>query len=465
MRTAISHILYVAKHGNRNDLYLVAIACLVLVVALSIRAHIPAAVWSLLIVAIPFYNCWIIASLDKKTRFLLGGVCFSAFLTTVAVAYICGLKNPELNLSSLDDATYLRQARAIAQEWKLGHFPPLSAKGSALYYLGSLHTGYQRLLAAVFYLFGADYRWGIWLNFLASALIPTFIYWAVYLLLHQRSTREVATRAGLRGAWMAAIYPSFGYWASWLLKDVVLATIFVASLAAALDTIVRRRVLALLFLSAGLCALFLFRAYAGWALVAGLVGYGLSIIPRRLVLASFVTLLGAAVLFSYTETGGFYIRQLGYSLAELIPSNVLTLPRSLIYFCTSIPRLILSPYAWVRARVEEPMYALYPGMWWLYALVYPLALAGLYHLARLDVRPATIPLVAWAASAAILIIAYGGNAPRQRLYLDSIMIVFAACGSLGRQRWQFFGLWFVLLSVYITIHLVTLDLRLGTYGR
>lgn len=465
MKISISDILGAVTHRNRKELYSAGLACLVVLASLGVYKYFPAQAWLLLFLSVPTYAGWIFLTAEKKTRYSLAALSGVAFLLAIAVAYLCGLNNPELNPHSLDDATYLHQARAIAREWKSGHFPVLSAKGSALYYVGSLHTGYQRLLAGIFSVWEADYRLGIWLNFISVALIPTFTYWAVYLLLCRHSSLETAARGGIRGACLAAFYPSLGYWASWLLKDVVLATIFTASLAAALDCFVRKSFLAPFFLIAGLYALILFRAYAAWALVAGVIVYGLSIMPRRQVLASLIILMIAAVLASYTESGGFYFRQLGHSLGELLPSYVRTLPQSLAYFLGSIPRLMLSPYAWVKARVDQPMYEVYPGMWWLYGLVYPLAFAGLWQLGRWDVRAAIIPFVAWAASAAILIIAYGGNAPRQRLYLDTIFIVLAGCGTVASHRRLFFGLWFAFLALYITIHLTTLDLRLGPDGR
>jgi hypothetical protein len=423
----------------------------------------PAAPWLLIPAAVVLYAAVILFESPRPARVRLILACLAAVALCALVAAANGLRDPEHYALSLDDATYHRQAKAIAEAWRSGLFPQLSLKGSAPYYIGSLHTGYQRLLAGVYYVAGSDFRLGILANFFAVMLVPLFVFRAISTTVgapEQTATQTpAAERDALAGAWLAALYPGLGYWSAWLLKDVVLAMLFIAGVAAALDLLVHKRADVGLCLGALLYGLGICRAYAALSLVGGMVVYILARLPRRLSSWGLVGLLLGAVLFGYTETGGAYVRQLVYSLAELIPGEVRTPAQAFFLIVRGFPRLFLAPYAWVKAYGPNPTYGLYPGMWWLYLIVYPLAAAGLFRLGRQNVLPATVPLVAWALSAYLLLISYVGDAPRQRLYLDMVMCVFAGCGRTEPRRRLFFAAWYGCLGAYIAVHLATLKWR------
>lgn len=446
------------KSVQENRIFLVWLA--VAAAAFAIKHLVPAALWLVVPLTVLFFTFQIFYETAPTVRKRLALACLMSLVVTVAASEFAGLHNPETCPLSLDDATYLAQAKAIADAWESGFFPVLSAKGSAAYYIGSLHTGYQRLLAGLFFLFGSDFRLGIFVNYVAALLLPVFLFSGIRTLIKTHMSSVAAEKAAIRGAWLLALYPSTGYWASWLLKDVVLAMLFAASLAAILDFAQRLRPEHLLYFGTCCFAVGIFRAYAALAILAGIVSYLLAKLPRQVSVYGLLIFGFALMMLSYTDFGSAYFRQLVYSLGELLPDSIRTPKQGMIYVLTGLPRLLLSPYAWVRARVENPMYELYPGMWWLCLVVYPLAILGLIRLAQWNVQLAAIPFVAWFCSAMILILAYGGAAPRQRLYLDIIMFVFAGCGAAERppSRIPVF-VWYAVLAIYAIIHLLTLDLR------
>jgi hypothetical protein len=444
----------------RKEKHQLGFAFFLAIGSLILRPIFPAGLWLLLPTALLAYSALIIAGTPQPYRLRLLLACAAAAMVALLIAILFGIHNPETNPLSLDDATYLKQSGAIALEWRSGHYPALSAKGSAPYYIGSLHTGYERLLAGVFYLVGPDFRWGLLINLLCIALMPLFVFRACEALYPYSSCSHIGYSLAQRGAWLVALYPALGYWGSWLLKDIVLTTTFAAAVAAALDLVGRKKAFPVFVLAASLVGLSILRAYTALALIVGLGTYFMALLPRRTSLRALALVAIFVVLATYTERGGAYWRQLYHSLAELLPATVRSPAQSLTYVVGGVPRLLFAPYAWVRARVEHPMYELYPAMWWLYVVVYPLAWAGLYTLARHDVRPAIIPFTAWAANSIILILAYGGNAPRQRLNLDIVMCIFAAWGTTAtRKRW-IMGLWYALLGAYAAVHLITLDWRM-----
>jgi hypothetical protein len=98
-------------------------------------------------------------------------------------------------------------------------------------------------------------------------------------------------------------------------------------------------------------------------------------------------------------------------------------------------------------------------MWFLYLIVYPLAICGFWGAVRTNNLPCAIPLGAWCASALILVIAYGGDAPRQRLYLDMIAIGFAGLGITTSGKRLVFAAWFLGLISFAVVQLVSLQIR------
>jgi hypothetical protein len=364
---------------------------------------------------------------------------------------------------SLDDATYYVQAKAIAEAWHRHFYPVLHAKGSEPYFIGSLHTGYQRLLAAIFLLVGPNFRFGIYMNVIAVCLIPIFAYRATWILLSScgnEADTGALEKGALFAALLGAVYPAYGFWSSWLLKDVILAVLFAMSTSALLDlSRSHHRPEFYAFAAVALTSLGLFRVYAALSVMMGAIVHVLAVIPRKWTVALVLSLTLSVVITSYSDAGGLFLSQLLYSLGALLPESVKTTPDSLLYFAQGIPRLLLAPYAWVKARGPAPMYELYPAMWVLYLVGYPMCILGFRELLRRNVRPAAIPLIAWFSSALILLMAYGGDAPRQRLYMDFVVFVLAGCGIMAKRRFLTFLLCYTVIAIFAAIQLLTLHQR------
>ncbi len=457
----VKNVAYEAKRA-----WLALLISLVGIGALmAIRPLSPAGLWLLIPASLLIYSAETITESSAWAKKHLAMAALIALGVSLIVFMVSGLHNPMTFPYSLDDATYHAQAQAIAEVWRQGEFPVLSAKGSPPYYIGSLHTGYQRLLATLYYLLGADYRWGILANLVAVALIPLFVYRSTLVMTkggsnrHSAVTNQLSERNAVASAWFIALYPNLGYWSSWLLKDVILTLLFVATLGALLDVMIRRRFHVLIYCVAGWTGLATFRAYAALSLAVGVAFYLLALLPRRLAVWGGMALLIGVVLYGYSDSGNAYYSQLWYSLAQLLPESVGTPQEAVRHILVALPRLFLAPYAWVKAMSDVPIYEVYPGMWWLYLVAYPLAGAGLFRAARMNLLPAIIPLVAWAMSAYLLMLSYGGDAPRQRLYLDAVMAIFAGLG-YGCRSWRpFTAMWLWLLLAYICLHLLSVGWR------
>jgi hypothetical protein len=88
-----------------------------------------------------------------------------------------------------------------------------------------------------------------------------------------------------------------------------------------------------------------------------------------------------------------------------------------------------------------------------------MCLLGFLELLRRNVRLAAIPLIAWFSSALILLMAYGGDAPRQRLFMDFVVFVLAGCGILAKRRHLAFLLCYTIIAFFAAIQLLTLHRR------
>jgi hypothetical protein len=146
-------------------------------------------------------------------------------------------------------------------------------------------------------------------------------------------------------------------------------------------------------------------------------------------------IVAMVLVVNYTETGYNQFSRLWSSIMFLAPAPKITTAQSVGQLFGSIPRFVLSPYAWVASPEKDPLYGLYPGMWYLYLVVYPLAAAGFFWSIKSDFRIAVIPVLAFWCSAFILIMAvYAGNASRQRYYLEYIVMIFAGIGCVQPNR-------------------------------
>ena len=437
----------------RHELPLLA----VLAGGLACHPFAPAIAWLTPLVFAAGFIGWKLARLDRRAQaWILACVGISLALQGITLL-VFGYNAPV----SSDPREYMVKATAVMEAWRSGNYPALSLKGS-LPHLGSLHTGYERALASVFLATGPRPAAGIALNVACVAVLPALAFLAsLFLFCAPQGETENAwdARPARASALLAALYPGFVFWMTWLVKDTLLVAVFAACLVFLFDAMRTRSLLAWagFLLVSGF--LVIVRAYAGLSLYLGVTVYVFARMPRRAVLWGAAYALLALFVAGYTLSGTRLFGQLWASLLALIPGDMVTVPESLRAFAGGLPRSFLGPYGWVKARGDNLYYGLYPGMWFLYLLVYPLALAGLAEAVRRNHIPTTIPLVVVFTGVLIFLMTYGGEAQRQRLYLEFVYILYAGTGvsARGRRRW-FVACW-AGLFLFAAVQLISLSLR------
>ncbi len=430
-------------------------ACGALAVALALYPAAPLAAWLAPLVFCAGYCALALARLPRRDLLWVVACCVAALLLQSVVLAVWGMRDPQ---SSPDPRQFLVEARAVADSWRGGVFPELYRKGS-LPYLGTMHTGYQRVLAGLFYVGGDRVSLGIGLNAFCVALLPMLVCLATRTLLAGSGSES---RASLAAATLCAAYPAFLFWAAWLHKDILLVLVFLMAVVLLLDALHRGSPAAAagFFLVTGFCITL--RAYAGLSLLVAGCAYGVALLPRRRVLWALVYGILVLGLLVYTTRGGRMAGQLLASAGALLPDEVRTQAQALRSFAAGIPRLLLGPYGWVRAfevRGQENYYGLYPGMWFLYLLVYPLAIAGFWECLRGNRLLAVVPVTCVVIAALLFLMTYGGMAFRQRLYLEPFLLMLAGAGwGAPRLRW-IAGAWYGGLFLFAAVQLATLSVR------
>lgn len=433
---------------------------------------VPALLWLTPFIAVAVYVGGKVHDQDSADRKWLAVCALAALLIQGTVILLRQDYDPSAARPTvwLDDQTYFRNASLIASKWREGFFPELSRKGSPPY-LGTLHTGYERVLGALFYVTGPSVRIGQLANMLCAALLPVLCFLLSATLFHEgaapddgslriaegpcRSVRAPARAAAL----LCVLYPSLYYWGGMLLKDIMLATLFLAALLLLADMLRRRSLCSGVVFLLVLVWVAIFRNYAALALLSGLFIFAFAHLPRRALAWGLVYGALAIWALSYTDPGARYLEQLLNSLAAQLSPALGSYEGVLNHFGAAVPRMLLAPYAWVRAEGEHPLYALYPGMWYLYLIVYPLALAGLFQAIRHDHRLSILPVGALLASTFVLLAAYGGNAPRQRFYLEIVLMIYAGLGACSPIRRAAFALFYLLLFLFAALQLMRLFLQ------
>jgi hypothetical protein len=187
--------------------------------------------------------------------------------------------------------------------------------------------------------------------------------------------------------------------------------------------------------------LFTVRMYAAVSLAGGAMLYPAlrlgKIVVLQLASAGFLIMI---LILSYTPAGYHLAQQMSASLLALAPARENDSWTLLLKAGAGIPALFLAPYSWLKFHDSSPMYGMYPGMWYLYLVGYPLGFAGLYSALRKNVKLAIIPIAAFGlASLIFLVSAYSGNASRQRFYLEYIILIFAGYGYVNPSKWWIAG--------------------------
>jgi len=353
----------------------------------------------------------------------------------------------------IDDYTYDHYSWAIAKEWRAGNFPALWTDQ----YLGTLHTGWNRILAAIYYLFGRRPWIGILLNIIVGSLLAPLAFFTAREIFPS-SPDPPATRrytpAFLAGL-VTAIHFSFAYWSSFLMRDTFIAALFLAGLFLILCLYRRPSIWQALALAFILMGLSILRIYSVGALLAGPAAYLLFFHERK---KWFWMALGVIVVLAFCSRVFIPLRdyqnQLAYSFLNNLPDAGRTMSGSLLFCIRGIPRFFLSPYAWYVAPGPPLVnYMLYPGQWFLYLLIIPFALKGIWICMRESPPPAVFLIVPGMTSVFLFLLAYGGSVPRQRMYLEPLLIIFASWGLVRKDRGGRIPLyWYAFLVVFILAH-------------
>ena len=102
---------------------------------------------------------------------------------------------------------------------------------------------------------------------------------------------------------------------------------------------------------------------------------------------------------------------------------------------SAVPRFFLSPYSWIwSSKTVNPAYGTFPGMWYLYLVIYPLLVCGIYESFRRNAKLWLVILIPVLWNYLIFAFAFGGDVSRQRYYLECLLIPMAACGILSERR-------------------------------
>ena len=429
-----------------------------LALALAVYRFVPTAGWG-----VPALLCVIVfarglAELPRGDRRWAGACALAAAALFGGVLAVFGYHQPLVS----DPHYFMEQSTALADAWRTGWYPAISLKGSPPY-MGTLHTGYQRVLALLFLVAGPGAGMAIALNGLCIVLLPAGVMLLARELWHGVPDGDAARWPGgahRMAALIAAVYPGFLFWGTWVLKDLLLTALFVFAAWLLLRAMRRRNALdwVLFALSAVFCSTV--RAYAGLSLLLGLGAYGVALLPRRRVFMVVLYALLLALVASYGVRLGVVWRQLWFSVLNLVPDGSTSSAASLAAFVAGVPRLLLGPYAWVRAHTAagfDTYYGLYPGMWVLYLLVYPLASAGLWFAARRNHLPVVIPVVCVGVAWILLLATYGGLASRQRLYLEPFLMCLAGAGWMHCRRGRWIAAWAAGVILFAGVQLLSLS--------
>ncbi len=392
---------------------------------------------------------------DKKSLKFLGLSVLGTLIIATIILLIFGYIAPDANSKYSDDAMYYRESAFLSEVWRDFDFPDITRKGS-LPYLGTLHTGYHRILALFMLVFGQHYFVGILLNLCVLPLIVLSVWCAMRLLTQDLTFADgySSSRLATVAVVLAVLHPSLYSWIRCVLKDSCTLCVFLITLSLILYALKTRRLLPVVSSLLMLSFLFIYRFYAGVILLLSVLAYVLSFVNTRKLFYYLVLICLLLLWLSYSTMLNNLLLQFRDSAFSMMPNVGYSPWVGLKWFTVSIPRFFLAPYAWIKADTNAPIYYQYPGMWYLYLLIYPLAILGCITLFKQNAKLWTLVLVTLFLHYYLFTVVFCGDVTRQRFYLEYLFIFLAAVGIMSRHKkpafltvWGIIGIFAIIQTI------------------
>lgn len=383
---------------------------------------------------------WVAASLAPHARQRVLHAAALTALTGWPMMALAALLLPTLSPDTWpplpDEARYVAEAQRVADAWLLGQFPDLTART----WLGSLHTGYQRVGAVVAMLGLGGQRWPLVL--LNALLLPVAGALAMALAEVLREEHDAPPEATatppphFAAAALLACYPGLACHASFALREILHLIAMMALLLLAIRGLDARHgptrhsasssALALALTALAAWWLFSLRSYT--CLLAMLaLGLWWLVTVRRQPLAPWLGAgLMAALLLTFHPASGRILAQMADTLSTVTLGTLDTPGAVLGRLAAGLPRLLWAPYPWAAtATTPDPTLLSVPAAAWQALLIWPaVLLAWCQRPAARRGRAQLINLL-MAFHAVSLLLTFAGDAPRHMLLTATLAAVLA----------------------------------------
>ena len=375
---------------------------------------------------------WMLAALAARLLFL-------------AIVQFAPVTREPFPFFFLDDQSYHRWSKQIAQRWHQGEMPRVWTDAE----VGTLQTGYYYFISGIYYVMGANPVFPLLLNSLFGSLLCLLVFRLAELLLDDRAARWSMI--------LCAVNPVFWFWSSFLLKDTLLAVFFVLALVLYIEWRRKRNLIIFAALLPTAYFLFLIRVPSLMVVLAAIFIYELLESPRKGLL---LALAGAGAALAVAGRAINLARdvedQIIYSFLNALPDAGLTYRGALKYLARGVPRLFLAPYGWVFAHYFTPFYFLYIGQWFFYLYLFPHALAGCIRLISENKRTALWLIIPVVIKCYLYLLTE--LSARHMLELMPLFTVAAAYALRRPLTQRFMFLYYISLVAFMLLHLLTLVL-------
>jgi len=362
-------------------------------------------------------SAWIFVK--ARTHGLLAPLLVGAALrvSVMLIAHVATIGPGPDGLFFPDDLGFTRIGSTIADAWVQGEIVDVSNVA----YAGTLNYGFQAMVATVFVLVGS--------SVLAVKLVNVLLGCATIVVVGVLGLRLFGEIGKRRAAWTMALLPTAIWWSSVMLKETAATFLVVVAI---LMIFSRPSLKTLATYAGAVVAMLLLRPAGAIALVLAAVGtlgyvgvrYRGAIEWQRLRLR---ILLGvaAALLVGFILSSGNPAAPLEQLEATARSMFDLYQDGSLASIPVDVPRSTFAPYPWVFTETTDNWdRALYPGMWFWYALL-PTAALGAWRLRR---SPEMLGLAIPIATTLVIYAVTSGIAFRQRSMIEPLVILLFVAG-------------------------------------